>query len=100
MNRIVLKARFGGSLLKRHDSRVLFVLPFFIRRSYLGSGVVLRTFSCLSSLVQRKFEFASNYVMSHREFDVTSNRFVRERSLAREFDRNLSRDDFSVIGQV
>ena len=44
MNRIVLKARIGGSLLKRHDSRVLFVLPFFIRRSSLGSGVVLRTF--------------------------------------------------------
>lgn len=66
MNRIVLKARIGGSLLKRHLSRVLFVLPFFIRRSSLGIGVVLRTFSCLSSVVQRRFDFASNYVMSHK----------------------------------
>ena len=66
MNRIVLKARIGGLLLKRHDSRVLFVLPFFIKCSSLGSGVVLLTFSCLSSLVQRRFEFASNYVMSHK----------------------------------
>ena len=66
MNRIVLKARIGGSPFKRHGSRVLFVLPFFIRRSSLGSGVVLRTFSCLSSVVQRRFDFASNYVMSHK----------------------------------
>ena len=47
MNRIVLKAQIGGLLLKHHSSRVLFVLPFFIRRSSLGSGVALRTFSCL-----------------------------------------------------
>ena len=66
MNRIVFKARIGGSLLKRQGSRVLFVLPFFIRRSSLGRGVVLRTFSCLSSVVQRRFDFASNYVMSHK----------------------------------
>ena len=66
MNRIVLKARIGGSLLKRHGSHVLFVLPFFIRRSSLGSGVVLQTFSCLSSVMQRRSVFASNYVMSHK----------------------------------
>ena len=67
MNRIVLKARVGSLLLKRHGSRVLFVLPFFIRRSSLGSDVVLRTFSCFSSVVKRTFDFASNYVMSHKQ---------------------------------
>ena len=60
MNRIVLKARIGGLLLKRHGLCVLFVFPFFIRRNSLGSGVVLGTFSCLSSVVQRRFDFASN----------------------------------------
>ena len=35
----------------------------FCRFLSLGSGVALRTFSCLSSVVQRRFDFALNYVM-------------------------------------
>ena len=59
MKRIVLKARIGALPLKHHGSRVLFVFPFFIRRSSLGRGVVLRTFS-LSGVVQSRFDFAPN----------------------------------------